>query len=124
MNIKITVTGNAGDQVERLRKKLPTWVRHGLGDYAHDFSYYIRQSWLHGKALQYVTGTTAYSVKAFYDRKTRSWYIRPGVGIRGSLNYLARWIGTPHEFMKPGFTAYSSAHKITDVVIDSIDKNL
>lgn len=81
---------------------LAAWVTMALGDEAHNLERVIKGNYLSGQALNKITGKTYDSVQAFFFRNT-IWRVRPGVGVRGNLNYLARWTGTEHEFMRPAF---------------------
>jgi hypothetical protein len=60
-----------------------------LNQVADDYRAYLIDNWLRGQALGVRTGETVGSVKLFrYKKKKGQWAVRPGVGIRGSMNYL------------------------------------
>ncbi len=122
MRSRIDMSGNAEKATLAVRASLQTLAPSLVGDVAHEGADYIRQRYLRGQALNYITGETYGHVKAYYDRALGEWWIRPGVGIPGSHNYLARWVGTDREFMKPGFEAFlNQRKKVEDAVRDRVE---
>lgn len=119
----IKVTSNADQvsrQVKTISKSVELWVRFALGQEADKFRDYIRRVWLHGRALNYRTGRTHDHVDVWI--RGNGVYVRPGVGILGWQNYLARWVGTELEFMKPGFREFSASGRIEKAVKENVDK--
>jgi len=122
--IGLTVKWITNNSIETTAKRLNSAVQHSVGNSAHDACQYIKDTFLTGRALAKLTGETYDSVKVFYDKRAKSWYIKPGVGINGHLNYLFKWIGTSKEFMKPGWQEYLSLRegKMVDDVIRAIEE--
>lgn len=118
------IEGDAQDRVGRASALLESWIRSATGDLAHEAGDHIKRSFLSGQNLSARSGVTRGSVKQFYDKREKAWYLRPGVGVRGSLNYLAKWIGTDKEFMKPGFDAYLNSKDIEGEIIKKIEAKL
>ena len=117
IDIKITKDG----AIEYAAKHLSSWVTMALGDEAHNLERVIKSDYLSGQALKKVTGQTYNSVQAFFFRNS-VWRVRPGVGVRGNLNYLARWTGTEHEFMQPAFDRVKN--QIKSILENKIQKHL
>ncbi len=122
--IKRTVSGDAQDRIDRSRVYLESWVRSAVGDVAHEAGDYIKRYYLSGQALDVRSGLTRRSIKQFYDKREKAWYLRPGVGVRGSLNYLAKWIGTDKEFMVPGFKSFMAVRDIEGDIMKKIEAKL
>lgn len=122
--IKISIGGNAPETIKKLNEKYPAYVTMAIGDLSHSLADSIRSKFLHGKALDLITGQTEESVKAFYEKRSKSWFVRVGVGIPGSLNYLARWTGTEHEFMAPGFTDFQNNTDIIDYLVKNVEAKI
>ncbi len=119
LSLAVEISGNAARTMEYASKHISGWVFSALGDKTAEFIPFVQDGYLHGQAMRWVTGKTAGSVKMWSGRKRKkedAWYVRPGVGIRGSLNYLYRWIGTPHEFMAPGFERFVAMARIPDYI--------
>lgn len=111
-------------KMKTISDKLAVWVNGSIGDIAHELIPFIQQRYLSGQALNRITGRTSDSVKAWYSKKRRSWFVRPGIGIPGNLNYLAQWAGTEHEFMKPGLAAYLAVHDVKNRMLKDIDRRI
>ena len=122
--LKVDISGDAEARLNRARSSISFWVISATGDIAREGADYIKDRYLRGRALDRITGTTAGSVKQFYDKKEKSWYIRPGVGIRGSLNYLARWTGTRREFMQTGFNRFLASRNVEAGIVRDLEKKL
>jgi hypothetical protein len=122
--IKISLGGKAPDVIQKLNAKYPAYVTMAIGDLSHSLADNIRSSFLHGKALEMITGQTEESVKAFYEKRSQSWFVRVGVGVSGSLNYLAKWTGTEHEFMSPGFDEFKRNTNILDYLIKNVEAKI
>lgn len=124
MKLKFDFSGDAEARVKRAQEHFRGWVRTATGDVAKEGGEFIKEHYLRGQALQRITGRTHDSVKQFYVRSEQSWYIRPGVGIKGSLSYLARWIGTRREFMKPGFKRFLAERNAEREIIRKVEDKL
>lgn len=107
--------------------RLMAWVRWSLGEESDTFVDFVKENYLSGQRLDVITGETRDHVGAWMQKKLRGkrqsvFVIRPGKGINGLQNYLERWTGTRHEFMRPAFAAFGSEAKITEAVAENIDK--
>lgn len=122
--IHTEVGGDAGRRVSRAARLLKGWVRSATGDVANEAGRHIKTRFLRGQALNYITGTTHDSLRQWFIPRDGSWWIRPGVGIPGSLNYLAKWIGTEHEFMQPGFKDFLAGRDVGMDIIKKIERRL
>lgn len=134
----VNVTSNASEVADHLenvsQRRLNAWVYYALNDEAWDFARHVRDQWLNGRAMNRRTGETADSVLPWspvrrksqmsLSQRVGSVYVRPGVGIQGSLNYLNRYVGTSREFMIPAFQRWQANGRITKAVDDNIDKML
>jgi hypothetical protein len=122
--IHTEVSGDASRRAANAAKNIKNWVRTATGDIANEAGRYIKNNFLHGRALNLITGQTHDSVKQWYSKKDDSWYIRPGVGITGSLGYLAKWIGTSHEFMAPGFKEFLGTRDVSQEIAKKVERRL
>lgn len=104
------------------KERLSTWVRFGAREAAEQYTQYVKFGWLSGKALDVRTGKTRDSVRPWTNKKKQI-FVRPGVGIPGSLNYLGRWTGTSREFMRPSFRAFGEG-RVSSIVDRNIDRML
>lgn len=120
MNVKYS--GDAPERVKRLSIEFSGWITKATGDIAKNAIAYIKSNFLHGRAMNKITGELEGSIKQWRDKREGAWYFRPGVGISGSLNYLTRYIGTEHEFMVPGWEEYQLKNNITDYLADYVEK--
>lgn len=118
------VGGDAKKRVEDSTKYLNTWIKVAIGDASHEIVPYIKDRYLSGQALNKITGTTYGSVQTWYSQKKKAWFIRPGVRVAGSLNYLGKWAGTEHEFMQPAFDSWMATHDLADKIAKKVDKKL
>ena len=125
---KDDIKGMAGGLSKIARKRLNSWVSFALSEEANDYAEYVKANYLMGNPVRRITGELHGSVKAWTSRKSRNGirglYVRPGVGIQGSLNYLAKWAGTPLEFMRPSFAEFSAGERILRAVKSNVDKQL
>ena len=116
--------GEAPKLLEKLIEKYPNYVTMALGDLSQLLAYSVRNNFLHGQALDVITGRTEKSVKAFYDKKQKAWFVRVGVGVSGSLNYLARWTGTEREFMAPAFHDFANYVNIESFLAKNVEEKI
>ena len=103
------------------------WVRWSLGEESDTFVAFVRKNYLSGQRLYVITGETRDHVGAWMQKKLKGkrqsvFVIRPGKGINGLQNYLERWTGTRHEFMRPAFAAFGSEAKIARAIEENIGR--
>jgi hypothetical protein len=122
--LQMLFTGNAPRDFRKISASLSSWARAGMSDVAAEASIYIKNNYLRGQSLEYRTGLTFRSLKQFYVKSEKTWYIRPGVGVKGSQNYLAKWVDTSREFMKPGFRRYLQHRNASEKVRDMIGRGI
>ena len=131
----LSITDNGTIQLtsEKLKAigeaRLTSWVRWSLGEESDTFVDFVRASYLSGQRLNVITDETRSHVGAWRQKKNRGkkesiFVIRPGKGIEGLQNYLERWTGTKHEFMRPAFTAFGGEDRITRAVESNIQKQI
>lgn len=132
--IKSTIKGLS----EIASVRLAAWTRYALTEEANEYAEYVKETKLSGNAatkgkakipIRKITGELYNSTRAWTSRakgknKTRTIYVRPGVNVRGSLNYLVKWCGTPLEFMRPAFREFSRGDRIKKAVGENINKML
>lgn len=94
---------------------LPKVLNYATAEVAKRFADYTKRNYLLGQSLNRVTGETYNSVK-FFKQKEMQMGVRPGVGIRGSLNYLNKYIGTSKEFMKPSSNEFKTSGRAEKVL--------
>lgn len=115
-----TNSAKVSKDIKKISTSVQQWCRFAVGKEADSFRDYVKSNWLKGKALQYRTGQTHDHVKVW--AKGSSVYVRPGIGIPGTQNYLGRWIGSSHEFMRPAFREFSASGRIEKAVKENLDK--
>ena len=64
----------------------------------------------------------AWTLKKLRGRKTNTNVIRPGKGIDGLHNYLERWTGTKHEFMRPAFESFGGQLQVTRQIENNLER--
>ena len=126
MNNAFSLDGS--ERIEEVREKLEqlgehrlaAWVRWALSNESDKLVAYIKERFLSGQKLNVITGETRNSVAAWAQKANRRrkasspvYFVRPGIialdgskPIPGTLNYIAKWAGTKHEFMHPAFAAF------------------
>ena len=113
---------------------LPKWINYVLNHDANEFAEYVRGYWASGQAINIVTGETHDTIMPFVPANKRRklktddiyYSVRPGVGIRGNLNFHGRWAKPAyrqvgHEFMRPAFRAFTAGDRIQRDVQRNID---
>ena len=126
--MKVTIKTNV-DEVKRKfsglsDKRLYAWVSYTFREQAEEYTEYVRNAWLHGRAMDWRTGDTARSVQPWTRKRDRHILIRPGVNVPGVKNYLYRYIGTKHEFMRPAWKQFAVGNRVEDAVRQNLDKML
>lgn len=114
--LKIVISGNAQKNVDYAREHMSNWVNMAIGDKAHDLADRMRGE-VYPFYLTQRTGRTRDSIGAFMRKRGRkayisTWYVRAGIGVPGSLNYLGRWVNTEHDFWHGTFNGW---RKMTDI---------
>jgi hypothetical protein len=99
-------------------------VNGALGKEGDAAAKWIAATYLHGKAMNRITGTTIAHFGVRWSRRYKAYLLAPGYKIRGNQNYLARYVGTKHEFVRPGFEAYFGSHNITETLEQVIRKTM
>ena len=133
MNEFLSITDNGtieavSEKLEAIGEdRLISWVRWSLGEQSDEFVDYVRKTRLSGQSMKVLTGETRDHIGAWMQRKLRGkkesvFVIRPGKGIDGLQNYLERWTGTKHEFMRPAFAAFGAENRIARAVESNIEK--
>ena len=129
--LAITDKGTIEATSEKLKAigetRLMAWIRWSLGEESDSFVDFVKAGYLSGQRLKVLTGETRDHVGAWMQKKNRGkresvFVIRPGKGIPGLQNYLERWTGTEHEFMRPAFAAFGAESKIIRAVEANIEK--
>ena len=123
--MKIEVSGNAKENFQYTQNHLEKWLISAVGDKAHEYKSYVV-----GSFEQYLTnrtGETRSSIQAWIPKrnikkKLAEWYIRPGVRIKGMLNYLYKWVGTDKDFMGGSFEKWSKNAQIDEYADKEIKK--
>ena len=123
--MKIEVSGNAKENFQYTQNHLDKWLISAVGDKAHEY-----KSYAVGSFEQYLTnrtGETRGSIQAWIPKrnlkaKKAAWYIRPGVHIKGMLNYLFKWVGTDKDFMGGSFEQWSRNAQIDEYTAREIRK--
>jgi hypothetical protein len=123
--MNVIFNGEAISLFESVADDVPEVMNWVVAEVSLTFAEYIRKTYLRGRAMNYLSGQTYESVK-FFKKKDNQMGVRPGVGVRGSLNYLHRFIGTEHEFMQPAYKDWAStnqagkeAHRLFDKWLES-----
>jgi hypothetical protein len=119
-----TITDGATERLHKDALRISGIVRSAIGDIAHEGEDFIRRNFMQGQAIRKLSGETADSVRAYFAREDHSWYIRYGVRVKGHLNYIARWAGTKHEFLKPGFDAFIATKNLENEISRKVEAEL
>jgi hypothetical protein len=115
-------------RIENMSAHADWIVKNTIIKYMDTRSQFIRDKYLNGQALQKVTGDTYQHFGSVYSKKTKTYIIRPGLGIPGNQNYLARWAKAEnlkfgHNFIGPGRN-YVRSQEISDAIEKRIEKEL
>ena len=109
--------------------RLMAWIKWALGAESDEFVDFVKKNYLSGQSLGVISGETRSHVGAWMQKKVMgkhqtTFVIRPGKGIDGRQNYLERWTGTKHEFMRPAFAAFGAENQIARAVEANISSQL
>ncbi len=116
------------DSYERWRRYVASHLQYRvngvLGEEGDAAAKWIADTYLHGKAMKEVTGGTIAHFGVRWSKRYKSYLLAPGYKVPGNQNYLARYVGTRHEFIKPGFNEYFRMNDISRKLEDAIGKAL
>ena len=136
----ITDNRRISEVMEKLKdvsdNRLVAWVNWALGEQADKLAEHIKANYVSGQRINVITGETKNSIAVWLQRKSRrknpdapTYLVRPGVigldgkkPINGMLNYIGRWTGTKHEFMKPAYKTFGGEAYIARMVEGNIIK--
>jgi hypothetical protein len=78
---------------------------------AESFKEHLIRTQMSGQTLARRTGETAGSVRQYRDKRKGAWAVRPGVGVRGGLNYLQgpHFEGGARPFTKRGVRSFNTS---------------
>ena len=112
--------------------RLNAWVDYSFYDEAFALSDFIKRQFLSGQAMNVrpederkrgIPHTRDRVLPYRYKgKREHTLILRPGVGIRGMQNYLVRYVGTSHEFMRPAFNAFGGSMRVERAVRENIEK--
>ena len=116
------------ENFDKWRRYVSTHLQYNLngflGKAGNEAAAWISATYLHGKAMKRITGTTIGHFGVRWSKRYKSFLLAPGFHIKGNQNYLAKYVGTKHEFVRPGFEAYFSRNNITPKLEAVIQKTL
>jgi len=119
--LEIDVRKAADGGIDNLVKDMPKVRGRMVYAVATAYAKEVRKGYLSGQVLGVITGQTRKSVKAV--RKDKGVYVvRPGVGIRGGLNYLRRFERGDRPFMGPSFEAFRAGGRPGQIMTAVLEK--
>jgi len=122
-SLRIEIDAGMGERIRRLGGSLGPIMRYSASEIADDLAFFIRETFLTGRALEKRTKETYGSVKGYEaSRGPEGHYVDFGVGVNGHLNYLHRWNGTSREFMRPARAAYEATGRWVDLVEENLER--
>lgn len=122
--MRIVIHDDITKDFEALGDDLKNIYEYGLAEASKNYATFVKSGYLTGQSMAKRTGTLFESVK-FLRTKGRpelSYSVMPGVGVKGHLNYLTRYIGTEKEFMKPSFERWKSKKEAIRIIEDNFQK--
>lgn len=122
--MRITIKDDIAEKYEVLGDDLKKIYDYGLAEATKDFAETTKVNYLKGQAMKKVTGELYDSVK-FLRTKNRpelSYTATAGVGVKGHLNYLNKYVGTSKEFIQPSFKAWKNRKAINKILEANFDK--
>jgi hypothetical protein len=121
--MKLVMSGTAFEDYKKLNEDFDKIFDYGLGEASLDYAEYIKKKYLSGQKMNIQSGELYKSVKFLKDKEqTHSYVVMAGVGVNGHLNYLNRYIGTKHEFMKPSFTSWKNQKRAFKIIEANFNK--
>lgn len=136
----ITDNRRISEVMEKLKdvsdNRLIAWVNWALGNQADKLAEHIKDNYVSGQKINVITGETRNSIAAWAQKRSKRkndnapvFFVRPGViglngqkPIPGMLNYIGRWTGTSHEFMRPAYKTFGGEAYIARMVEGNIIK--
>lgn len=105
--------------LEKFGKAQPGITSYMGNQISESFSEFLINRQMSGQTLRQRTGRTVDSVKFGKDRKNGSWWVRPGIGIRGALNYLQgeRFERGARPFTRKGVRGYRSTNEASRIAV-------
>lgn len=122
--MRITIKDKVAEQYSQLGDDLQKIYDYGLAEASKNYAFYVKIGYLTGNPMGKRTGELFKSVK-FTRTKNRpnlSYTVKPGVGVKGHLNYLNRYIGTEKEFMEPSFKEWKNRKLINQILEANFEK--
>ncbi len=122
--MRITIKDTVADEYERLGKDLQNIYDYGLAEASKNYALFVKLGYLTGNPMGKRTGELYKSLK-FVRTKNKpelSYTILPGIGVKGHLNYLNRYIGTEKEFMNPSFKAWKDRKTINQILESNFER--
>jgi hypothetical protein len=95
--VKVT-SQRRGHGTIRLAKALPKTRNYIASKIGEAYAEFVRRGYLSGQVLAVRRGVTRRSAK-FFKQRAGVFGVRPGVGVPGRLNYLARFERRGRSFM-------------------------
>ena len=117
-------------------RRFVAWVNWALGNQADKLAEHIKVNYVSGQRINVITGETRNSIAAWAQKRSKrkndnspTYFVRPGIialdgskPIEGTLNYIGRWVGTSHEFMRPAYKTFGGEAYIARMVEGNIIK--
>lgn len=122
--MRITIKDTVAVEYEKLGKDLKEIYDYGLAEASKNYALFVKIGYLTGNPMAKKTGELYKSLK-FVRTKGQpdlSYTIMPGVGVKGNLNYLNRYIKTEKEFMAPSFKAWKDRKTINQILETNFEK--
>lgn len=97
---------------------------------AEKYAEYLRRNYFSGQSFAVKTGETRRSVKFLKMDKIYPegvFFVRPGIGIEGMLNYLYPFERGSRPFMKPSFASFDATGeplKIAQRIYNAMEKKI
>ena len=113
--MNIIIEDNLTKPLEKYIDSFGPTMNYITAEVAKKYADYTKVNYLMGQALKRQTGETFQSLK-FFKMKNLKMGVKPGVGIRGSLNYLNKWIGTDKDFMKPSLAKFENSRRPEKII--------
>lgn len=102
------IENTASEGIDGIQSSMPGIGNFIVNQISEDFAQFVRDNYLSGQVLGVRTGETRESTR-FFKSQPGVFGVRPGVGVRGSLNYLNRFERGALPFMGPAYRAYTSS---------------
>jgi len=151
LNIKIDIKDELSPIFHKMYVSFPKISNFIISKVAKEYAEDVKKNYLSGQVLKNPTDETKDSVK-FYKLKRGHFQVRPGCGIKGSLNYLSifetggeitaenhpylrfevdgRFVSVkkvyipPKPFMSKSYKAFANSGKPSQIANRTIDKML